>query len=109
MLRTQKQESKICGECPIAKTANLVGDTFALLMVRDLLNGPKRFGEIEKSLQGVSSRTIAKKLQFLESKNLIKKIFFKEKHPHAEYALTPHGKALHKIINSMKKYGEQYL
>ena len=109
MLRTKKQEKKICASCPLAKTANLVGDTFTLLIIRDLLSGPKRFGELEKSLSGVSSRTITKKLQLLEKAELIKRHSYSEKPPRVEYSLTPNGKALKNIVEKMRTYGEKFL
>lgn len=109
MLRTKKQEKNICNSCPLAKTANLMGDTFTLLIIRDLLSKPKRFGDLAVSLSGVSSRTITKKLQFLENKGLISRQAFKEKPPRVEYSLTKNGRALNKIIESMRAYGEKYL
>jgi DNA-binding HxlR family transcriptional regulator len=102
MLRTKKQEKDICSDCPMAKAANLMGDTCTLLIIRDLLSEPKRFVDIESSLSGVSSRTVTKKLQLLEQKSLIKKDSF-------GYSLTQKGKALNKIIDSMRTYGEKYL
>lgn len=109
MLRTKKQVKKICGECPIAKTANIIGDTFSLLIIRDLLLEPKRFSDLESSLSGVSSRTITKKLQFLEAKKLVVRKSFHEKPPRVEYSLSKNGRALHIIIETMKSYGEKYL
>lgn len=109
MLRTEKQVNKICNECPLAKTANIVGDTFTLLIIRDLLSGPKRFGELEKSLVGVSSRTITNKLNYLEENKLVSRKEYSEKPPRVEYTLTTNGKALNKIIETMRKYGEKYM
>jgi DNA-binding HxlR family transcriptional regulator len=104
-----KQEKSICSDCPLAKTANIMGDTITLLIIRDLLSKPKRFGDLETSLSGVSSRTITIKLKFLESKGLIKRSAFSEKPPRVEYSLTKNGKALNKIIESMRTYGVKYL
>lgn len=109
MLRTKKQEKNICSDCPLAKTANLMGDTVTLLIIRDLLAKPKRFGDLETSLSGVSSRTITKKLQLLESKKLIVRHAFNERPPRVEYSLTKNGKALSKMIETMRSYGEKYL
>lgn len=109
MLRTEEQTKHICGHCPLAKTANVIGDTFNLLIVRDLLEKPKRFSDFEHSLPGVSSRTITKKLAFLEEEGVIKREAFAEKPPRVEYSLTAKGKALHKIIETMRTYGEKYL
>ena len=109
MLRTKSQVKKICTECPLAKTANIIGDTFTLLIIRDLLNGSKRFGEIETSLAGVSSRTVTNKLKFLEEKGLVNRVEFSEKPPRVEYSLTPNGKSLSTIIDSMRNYGTKFL
>jgi DNA-binding HxlR family transcriptional regulator len=109
MLRTKRQVKSICTECPLAKTANLLGDTFTLLIIRDLLSKPKRFGELEKSLNGVSSRTITIKLRLLEAKGIVKRIEFSEKPPRVEYLLTNNGKKLSDIMDSMRKYGKKFL
>ncbi len=109
MLRTKKQVKNICNTCPLAKTANIIGDTFSLLIIRDLLTKPKRFGEIVISLKGVSSRTVTKKLEYLEETGLIHRHVFSEKPPRVEYSLTKNGEALHEIIESMRNYGEKYL
>ena len=109
MLRTKKQTKDICSDCPLAKTANLIGDTFNLLIIRDLLNRPRRFSHFETSLIGVSSRTITKKLKFLETEDIITRNVFNEKPPKVEYSLTKKGKALYKIIETMKVYGEKHL
>lgn len=109
MLRTEAQRKKHCTECPVARTANLLGDTCSLLIIRDLLEGPKRFKELEKSLEGVSTRTLTLKLQFLEKEGFICHVQSKTKPPHMEYALTTKGKALRSIISSLRSYGEKYL
>jgi DNA-binding HxlR family transcriptional regulator len=109
MLRTKKQTKAICSDCPLAKTANILGDTFNLLIIRDLLIDPKRFSQLETSLHGVSTRTITNKLSFLETEGLIERRTSKDKPPHIEYSLTKKGRALHKIMDTMKIYGERYL
>jgi len=109
MLRTKSQVKSICTDCPLAKTANLLGDTFTLLIVRDLLNKPKRFGELEKSLDGVSSRTITIKLKLLEAKGIVKRTEYSEKPPRVEYSLTANGERLGEIMESMRSYGKKFL
>ncbi len=109
MLRTKQQEKSICGGCSTAKTANLIGDTCTLLIIRDLLAAPKRFGDFETSLKGVSSRTLTKKLQFLEEKGLIERQEVAAKPPHAVYSLTKNGKALRGVIETMESYGRKFL
>lgn len=100
MLRTARQR-KICSDCPMARTADLVGDTLCLIIIRDLLKGPKRFGEFEASL-GASTRTLTLKLQQLMESGFIE-------HRKTHYALTPKGKALKTIVESMRRYGKKYL
>lgn len=102
MLRTAKQRKTLCKECPVARVADLVGDSVSLIIVRDLLAGPKRFGELEESLSGVSTRTLANKLRQMQACGFIKD-------PSPAYALTPKGKALRPIVTSMRRYGEKYL
>lgn len=109
MLRTRKQVKGLCNECPLAKTANIIGDTFTLLIIRDLFDKPKRFGDLEKSLSGVSSRTITNKLKFLEDNKLIKRKEYSEKPPKVEYTLTKNGRALSKIVDAMRSYGNKFL
>ncbi len=95
--------------CPIARVAELLGDTCILLIVRDLLTGTKRFKDIEHSLSPISSRTITNKLKLLEEKHIITRTQFKEKPPRVEYALTKEGKRLHAIIEDMRIYGKTFL
>jgi DNA-binding HxlR family transcriptional regulator len=99
MLRTKRQR-RLCDDCPVARTADLMGDTASLIIVRDLLRGPKRFGELEAAL-GVSTRTLSLKLAALKKSGLVK--------PGAAYALTPKGRALRPVLESLRRYGEKYL
>jgi DNA-binding HxlR family transcriptional regulator len=109
MLRTKSQCKKICGACPIAKTADLVGDSVILLIVRDLIGSPKRFKDITTSLAGVSTRTLTNKLKFLEEKGLVVKEEQPTKPPHTAYVITEKGRGLEKVIKSMEQYGNDFL
>lgn len=102
MLRTPAQRKALCKDCPVARVADLVGDTQSILIVRDLLSGPKRFGELIVSLK-MSTRTLMLKLQHLESGGFIQRL------PSLAYSLTPKGRALKTIIDSLRRYGEKYL
>lgn len=102
MLRTASQRRVLCRECPVAKTADLIGDTCSLLIVRDLLPGPRRFGELSRALK-ISTRTLTLKLKSLE------KAGFAVHTGGGPYRLTPKGRALKPIIDSLKRYGEKYL
>lgn len=104
-----KKESQDKNFCPIARVAELLGDSCTLLIVRDLLTGTKRFKDFEQSLLHVSSRTIAKKLKMLEEKNIITRTAFKERPPKVEYQLTKEGNHLNILINDMSEYGKKFL
>jgi DNA-binding HxlR family transcriptional regulator len=96
-------------DCPIAKTARLVGDTWTLLIVRDLLRGPKRFGELQESLGNISPKTLSQRLKMLEAADLINRHAYAEIPPRVEYDLTEIGLALSDIIQAMSDFGERYL
>lgn len=107
-LHTLAQQKKLCSACPIARAADLIGDSWSLLIVRDLLVEPRRFSDLVTSLAGISTRTLTKKLQLLEKEGILARHQFSEKPPRVEYSLTPKGRAFRSIIASMKKYGEKY-
>ncbi len=89
--------------CPVHKTAELLSDTWTMLVVRDLLGGPKRFCELERSLEGISTRTLALKLKKLEAERLVRKS------KDGSYAATARGKGLRTVESAMRRYGEKYL
>lgn len=95
--------------CPIALVAELVGDVWVLLILRDLSVGIKRFGDLQRSLEGISSRTLTAKLKMLEAKHIVERQAFRERPPRVEYALTRQGRELRSIINAMRDYGVTHL
>ncbi len=107
-LHTKEQQEKLCSACPIARAADLIGDSWSLLIVRDLLKGSRRFSDLVTSLEGISTRTLTKKLQLLEKNGILAREQFSEKPPRVEYSLTEKGRAFKTIIADMKKYGEKY-
>ncbi len=109
MFRTKAQQKKICTNCPIAKASDLVGDSVVLIIIRELLSGSKRFGEIHERLGGVSTRTLTEKLKRLEVQKIVIRLEFKEKPPHVEYLLTAKGKGLKKVVSALSEYGEKFL
>lgn len=102
-------DEKDNGICPVARTAELLGDECTLLIVRDLLRGTRRFGELEQSLSPISSRTITNKLKALEDHGLIERKAFREKPPRVEYSLTKEGKKLQTLIEDMRVFGKKFL
>lgn len=96
-------------DCPIANTAVIIGRKWTLLIVRDLARGPRRFGELERSLTGISPRTLSQRLGYLERTGVISRKHYAEVPPRVEYALTPQGQELVPIIELMRDYGERWL
>jgi DNA-binding HxlR family transcriptional regulator len=94
--------------CPIAQTARLIGDTWTLLIVRDLMRGCKRFGELEESLGRISPKTLSGRLKKLEAACVITRRAYAEIPPRVEYTLTAKGRALIPIMEAMQAFGEQF-
>ena len=90
-------------DCPVQKTATLLSDTWTMLIMRDLLVGPQHFCELERSLVGISTRTLTLKLRKLEEERMITKT------KDGCYAATKKGKGLLPIERAMRRFGEQYL
>ena len=109
MFRTQQQRRDLCQKCPVARVADILGDSCTLLILRDLLDKPCRFSDFENSLSGISSRTLSNKLKRLEKDGLMVRKEFAGRMPHVKYALTKKGDALHDVIEAMRKYGKKYL
>ncbi len=94
--------------CPIDRVATLLGDHSSLLIIRDLLEGPKRFCELERSLEHVSTRTLTIKLKHLDHEGLLERRELSAP-ARVEYRLTAKGRALKKLVDSARAYGERYL
>jgi DNA-binding HxlR family transcriptional regulator len=91
--------------CPVEKTIEIIGKKYAVLIIRDLLSGKKRFGELLNSLTGISPRTLSARLDELEADKIIKKKVFPVIPLHVEYSLTKRGSELHEILEQMSKWG----
>jgi DNA-binding HxlR family transcriptional regulator len=95
--------------CPVCRTADIVCGKWTLLLVRELAEGRSRFCELERSLQGISPRTLSLRLRALEEEGIVERQTFPEVPPRVEYALTEKGLALVPIIDGMRAYGERWL
>ena len=95
--------------CPVCLTADVVCGKWTLLLVRDLAAGTSRFCELERSLAGISPRTLSLRLRALEEEGIVERQTFGEVPPRVEYALTEKGLALLPIIDGMRDYGRQWL
>lgn len=95
-------------DCPVATTINLIGNKWKLLIIRDLLGGTKRFGELRKNLQGISQRVLTENLRELENDGLLNRKVFAEVPPRVEYSLNKTGLSLQSVINAMAEWGTKY-
>jgi DNA-binding HxlR family transcriptional regulator len=95
--------------CPVCATAEIVCGKWTLLVIRDLAEGRSRFCELERSLVGISPRTLSLRLRALEEEGIVERQTFPEVPPRVEYVLTDKGRALVPLIEDMRAYGRQWL
>jgi DNA-binding HxlR family transcriptional regulator len=95
--------------CPVCRTAEIVCSKWTMLVIRDLAEGRSRFCELERSLQGISPRTLSLRLRALEEEGIVERKTFPEVPPRVEYALTEKGRALAPLIEDMRQYGRTWL
>ncbi len=94
--------------CPVETTLTLMGDKWKILIVRDLLTGTKRFGELKKSLNGISQKVLTQRLRLMEENGLVHRKVYAEVPPRVEYSLSETGRSLKTIHDAMWQWGEQY-
>ena len=94
--------------CPVETTLLLLSNKWTILILRDLLDGTKRFGELRKSLSGVSQKVLTANLRTLEEKGIIHRKVYPEVPPRVEYSLTDLGITLTPVLDSMQIWGEHY-
>lgn len=94
--------------CPVETTLTLIGDKWKVLILRDLLTGTKRFGELKRSLSGVSQKVLTAQLRAMEEDGLVKRTVYAEVPPRVEYTLTDLGGSLRPILDAMWTWGEGY-
>src|SRR5881227_93254 len=95
--------------CPVCATSDIVCGKWTLLIIRDLAEGRSRFCELERSLAGISPRTLSLRLRALEDEGVVERHTFSEVPPRVEYALTDKGRALIPLIEDMRAYGRRWL
>ncbi len=103
---TAAQDEEVC---PVARTAEIVSGKWTLLIIRDLATGTKRFSELERSLHGISPKTLSERLSTLELEGVVRRRTYAEVPPKVEYTLTEKGQALEAVIESMREFGNRWL
>ena len=94
--------------CPVETTLSLIGDKWKVLILRDLMPGTKRFGELKKSIGHVTQKVLTAQLRDMEAKGLVHRQVYAEVPPKVEYSLTDLGKSLSPILDAMRLWGESY-
>lgn len=96
-------------DCPITKTAEVIGGKWALPIIYSLIRTTKRFKELERNIEGINTRMLVKELKHLEENGIVARKVYAEVPPKVEYSLTEKGKALKNVLIEMKDWGDQYV
>jgi DNA-binding HxlR family transcriptional regulator len=95
--------------CPVAKSVEVLGERWTLLIVRDLLSGPRRFQDLQRSLPGIAPNVLSARLQALEEHGVVTRRFYSEHPPRAEYILTARGRELGVVVGALAVWGSRHL
>jgi DNA-binding HxlR family transcriptional regulator len=95
--------------CPVCATADIICGKWTILVIRDLVESRARFCELERSLEGISPRTLSLRLRALEEQGIVERRTYPEVPPRVEYSLTAKGRALAPLIDDMRHYGREHL
>ena len=101
-------EGKVLPICPVETTLAMISDRWKVLILRDLFTGTKRFGELKKSLTGISQKVLTANLKDMEASGLLRRKAYAEVPPRVEYSLTETGQSLQPVIRSMFDWGMDY-
>ena len=100
--------AKTLPACPVETTLTLISDKWKVLIIRDLLSGTRRFGELKRSLGGVSQKVLTSQLRQMEESGLLTRRVYPEVPPKVEYTLTELGVSLKPVLDAMRDWGEEY-
>jgi DNA-binding HxlR family transcriptional regulator len=95
--------------CPVAKSLEFLGERWTLLVIRDLLSGPRRFQDLQASLDGIAPNVLSERLKVLEEHGVVARQFYSQHPPRAEYALTPRGRELGVVVGALAMWGSKHL
>ena len=105
---SEQKMAKPLPACPVETTLTLIGDKWKVLILRDLMTGTKRFGELKRSVGGVSQKVLTAQLRAMEDSGLLTRTVYAEVPPRVEYTLTALGQSLKPILDAMQSWGEGY-
>ena len=105
---SEQKPMKELPACPVETTLTLIGDKWKVLIIRDLLTGTKRFGELKKSIGSVSQKVLTAQLRAMEENGLLSRTVYAEVPPRVEYTLTETGYSLKPILDWMWAWGTEY-
>lgn len=94
--------------CPVATTVNIIGNKWKLLILREILTGTKRFGELDKNLEGISQKVLTDNLRSMEHDGILIRTVYPEVPPRVEYSLSELGESMKPIISAMEVWGLEY-
>ena len=94
--------------CPVETTLMLISDRWKVLIIRDLLEGTKRFGELKKSVGNISQKVLTANLRSMEEAGLLTRKVYAEVPPKVEYTLTETGYSLKSVLDAMVAWGTEY-
>jgi DNA-binding HxlR family transcriptional regulator len=95
--------------CPVAKSLEIVGERWTLLIVRDLLGGARKFQDLQASLPGIAPALLSERLKLMETHGLVERHFYSEHPPRAEYRLSDKGRELGVVIGALATWGSRHL
>lgn len=95
--------------CPVARTLDIIGERWTILILRDLLlQGPRRYQDFQDSLAGVAPNTLSARLKAMEAAGLIARKLYSEHPPRLEYHLTERGKSLGPVLKALREWGQRH-
>jgi DNA-binding HxlR family transcriptional regulator len=104
MVRSYRQK-----HCPVARTLDLIGERWTILVLRDLfLHGPRRYQDFQESLAGVAPNTLSARLKSMEARGLIERKLYSEHPPRLEYHLTDKGRSLGPVMKALREWGKAH-
>ena len=102
---TEKPTAREWPACPVETTISLIGDKWKVLILRELMGGTKRFGELQRGVGKVSQKVLTSQLRAMEANGLVHREVFAEVPPRVEYSLTPLGQSLRPVIDALRDWG----